>query len=47
MADNRENERMNGEPVGAAGGEGMWPANNKTYVHKVKLNIDIKHKIKF
>lgn len=36
MADNRENERMNGESVGAAGGEGTWATNTKTYGHKLK-----------
>lgn len=30
MADNREKERVNGASAGAAGGEGTWPANNKT-----------------
>lgn len=39
MADNRENEGMNREPVGAAGGEGRWPANTQhnTYTDSMQI----------
>lgn len=37
MADNRENEGKDGEPVGAAGGEGRWTADNKQHNTYKKL----------